>query len=336
MAVFLTTGDVYPSTNQKVSGTGWFCMTATGVSGPYRLWRDIPVDLLESHTKSGDDTQDTEMERLLKAEIKTLKVLLSKRQQDGENLRSQIKKIKAKGAKGKPAQVIPEYLMKKEIPEWSFLTFIRHKDGSPHLAECRCACGKVVEVSYRGLKLGSLFRCSTTCHIRPSPKAWYVNGMPLPRLKHGSVALAVNKDTEALEIQCDCGSKYAAAAHQVLRGSHHKCPACQSYRYPANGMTRPITMQERLVRFRLRRAWHSLRGFYKKNPVQVKESWYFSFTTFAKEVPEYPADEEGVHYYLIRVDLSKGYFDGNLKWATVTDSRSEAATFAASLRKGKA
>ncbi len=52
--------------------------------------------------------------------------------------------------------------------------------------------------------------------------------------------------------------------------------------------------------------WYGSRG------IEVCERWRESFETFVSDVGQRPS----VHHQLDRVDNSKGYFPGNVRWAT--------------------
>lgn len=118
--------------------------------------------------------------------------------------------------------------------------------------------------------------------------------------------------------KCDCGAEFESIASNFIRNSYS--PGCQAC---VTAARKCRVRTHGRCGTREYRAWRSVkrRVFDPNNPcfpvysrLGMDRAMAESFEVFYQEIGEYPTD--GVKYSVDRIDNSRGYVKGNIRWAT--------------------
>lgn len=131
------------------------------------------------------------------------------------------------------------------------------------------------------------------------------------------------KRKPTLRVECDCGQEFVALAYNIRAGATRSCGCLRRRTASAAGKARKtlgVTTDPAMKRTRT--AWRSMMGrcYYPQNAsypryggvgVLVHSAWH-TFPGFYADMGLRPGPE----YTLERLDNSKGYVPGNVRWAT--------------------
>ena len=121
---------------------------------------------------------------------------------------------------------------------------------------------------------------------------------------------------------CDCGKTFEHVAGQYRRdGGSKGCPECVA-------KERSSLAQQRFTRHDMclsieYRTWVGIKNrvlnpnskaYAKYSKLGMEEDFINSFAAFYEEIGAYPTD--GSKYSVDRIDNNRGYYRGNIRWAT--------------------
>lgn len=117
--------------------------------------------------------------------------------------------------------------------------------------------------------------------------------------------------------RCDCGKEEVFAATRVRNGTPSKCKKCSSkaagQKIKTHGMR--FTPEYRIwmgMKQRCKKGKPRERKSYQDKGISVHPEWENSFQKFYQAIGSRPS----VNHSLDRIDNSKGYVPGNVRWAT--------------------
>jgi hypothetical protein len=176
---------------------------------------------------------------------------------------------------------------------------------------CRCVCGKETLASAGNLKAGKHRSCGCWLNDVMPYQLVELTGMRFGKLTVLSRATEKKSKNRHAKwfCRCDCGD-FTEVAGDALRQGKTKSCGC---------LSRP----HGLSRGPEHNSWRSMLGrcYYKKTNgyeryggrgITVCDKWRRSFEAFYLDMGPRPGDE----YSLERMDNTKGYYPGNMRWAT--------------------
>jgi hypothetical protein len=129
-----------------------------------------------------------------------------------------------------------------------------------------------------------------------------------------------------LRCQCDCGKVFDARRSNVLRGNTKSCgclrrentaklkfkhgQACEGHR------SLTYKAWKSMIR-RCEQPNPKRSPYYLKNQIKVCDEWRNSFEKFLADMGQRPSPDHSPD----RIDNTKGYFPGNVRWATKEEQR---------------
>lgn len=124
---------------------------------------------------------------------------------------------------------------------------------------------------------------------------------------------------------CDCGNETIVGSQRLRSGSAKSC-GCYRDELLAKGRvthghTRSVDGQRHMSKeFR---TWESMRHRVKTSDRYarrgMKESWLTDFTSFYEYLVNTIGSHPGDGYTIDRIDNDRGYFPGNIRWATAKE-----------------
>lgn len=116
---------------------------------------------------------------------------------------------------------------------------------------------------------------------------------------------------------CQCGNTTSVLTANLKRGNTSSCGCVRniksSLRNTTHGLSRTIAYKTWIsVRRRCREVNHPSYAAYGGRGIDIHQPWYESVEQFVKDVGQPPTDA----HTLDRIDNSRGYEPGNVRWAT--------------------
>lgn len=116
---------------------------------------------------------------------------------------------------------------------------------------------------------------------------------------------------------CECGKTAQVLTANLKRGNTSSCGCVRniksSARNTVHGLSSTLAYKTWLsVRRRCREVNYPSYTTYGARGIDMHQPWFESVATFVQEVGQPPSD----NHTLDRIDNSKGYFPGNVRWAT--------------------
>lgn len=180
--------------------------------------------------------------------------------------------------------------------------------------ECRCDCGQVKSVREDHLQSGAIKSCG--CYkvkvLKELGQHKATQASPLPGDCFGDLTVLEQSTSNRILCECTCGKIVTIRRDHLTRGATHSC-GCK--RNSAGGLSR--TKEYRIWRGMLHRchdpktqAYHN----YGARGIQVCPEWRAAdgFQAFLNHIGPMPDPDLTVD----RVDGTKGYSPGNVRWAT--------------------
>lgn len=193
---------------------------------------------------------------------------------------------------------------------------------------CDCDCGGTHEVTSKDLRCGHVKSCGCIGVSMFKDLTGKRFGRLLILSRAGSA-----KGYVTWNYRCDCGNSGIASSRDLLRGSKK---SCNCLRVENQSRLRPRTIHGHAASQNGKenncskeyRAWTHIKHScskeksdahkkYRKVGTGMDSAWKESFQAFLQDVGPAPSED----CWLIRIDKSKGYFRGNVKWGKPVEAK---------------
>lgn len=116
--------------------------------------------------------------------------------------------------------------------------------------------------------------------------------------------------------RCSCGRRTVACSSKLKGGLSLSCGCLRYDRVTKHGATRngKCTREYRSWQALIRRCVDPKRGYIARG-IRVAAEWRKDFSSFFRHIGPSP----GAKYTVERIDNDKGYFPGNVRWATAKE-----------------
>lgn len=143
-------------------------------------------------------------------------------------------------------------------------------------------------------------------------------------------------DRPRVEVVCTCGRVFTAARYQVRNGNTKSCGCARYVNKERHGegdtVLRTLEYRKWLgMKERCDKTNQKYRSRYFLRGITLCKKWDKSYLAFLKDVGRCPGPE----YSIDRIDNDKGYFPGNVRWATKFQQRQNQARVKLISYKGK-
>lgn len=152
---------------------------------------------------------------------------------------------------------------------------------------------------------------------RHKPQAVDITGQRFTRLVVLGRAPKGNNKLARWHCQCDCGKKTISLGTKLRNGSSKSC-GCYSHELAANRIRTHGACKDKAysiwtaIKGRCFNANHSSYYNYGARGITMCDEWRYSYQAFSDYVGEPPSAKHTIE----RLDNSRGYEPGNVKWAT--------------------
>lgn len=187
---------------------------------------------------------------------------------------------------------------------------------------CRCSCGNTVEVEKDNLRLGRTTSCG--CHRAEANRKRLFKDLTGQRF-HSLVVIeqSSNKGRRTAWLcLCDCGNENVVSGTNLQQGLVKSC-GCALGRITAtptsHGLSRTVEHRAwRNAKYRVLNPNSKNYPDYGGRGIDMDPRWVESFQAFYDEVGPKPDPSLS----LDRIDNDRGYWPGNVRWATRSEQQS--------------
>lgn len=197
--------------------------------------------------------------------------------------------------------------------------------------EAHCDCGVVKRTRKQYITNGQSRSCGCRRHEDRAPAPIQVGD------HFGRLTVVQRLGTDGFHkdalVRCACGARKVVREGNLRDGGTTSCGCLQKEQLSDRTTTHGDTKYK--ARTALYRAWESMRRrcreagrypSYRRNGITVYPVWEQSYETFRDYVHKHLGERPEGHS-LDRIDNSKGYFPGNLRWASSkTQARNRSVT----------
>lgn len=219
-----------------------------------------------------------------------------------------------------------DILIEKSIGKKFNKLIIIAKDEKKKFVKVRCDCGKLKSVNIYKVLSDDTKSCGC---IRFGARLIDLSGKRFGRLVVTRTFTRIKYNgtyTSFSDCICDCG-KISTVASSSLKQGYSKSCGCLKAEKVTDGSLRATHRKSNHYLYRVwakikERCYNSSNIGYKtyggrsKDPVKMLDNWKNSFSSFYSYIITNLGEKPSKEHSIDRIKNSKGYFPGNLRWAT--------------------